>query len=103
MAQQLILTNCKTNDATGSSELKALWSDPNYKKGQNSAYYIRVLENPKCRWSTWDAVKRGYKPREDLHETIQERAWSSPIWYIPDPSNVEVIPLGGTVRLRSST
>jgi hypothetical protein len=46
-----------------------------------SFYYVRVLENPSCRWSTWDAVKNGTKPREDLQPTIQERAWSSPIWY----------------------
>ena len=64
-----------------------------------SFYYARVLENPTCRWSTWDAISRGFKPREDLHETIQERAWTSPIWYIPAPSDVDVIPLGGTVRL----
>ncbi|MBT3593428.1 MAG: DUF3604 domain-containing protein [Hellea sp.] len=74
------LTNCKTNDATGSSELKALWSDPNYKKGQNSAYYIRVLENPKCRWSTWDAVRNGTPPNPNMQATLQDRAWSSAIW-----------------------
>ena len=66
-----------------------------------SFYYVRVLENPTCRWSTWDAISRGYQPREDLHETIQERAWTSPIWYIPNASDVDVIPLGGTIQLRN--
>jgi len=46
------LTTCKTNDETGAGELKALWNDPDYQAGQKTAYYLRVLENPKCRWST---------------------------------------------------
>lgn len=97
------INDCSISQNVGSSELKTHWIDPDFDSSNKAFYYVRVLENPTCRWSTWDAVKRGFKPREDLHETIQERAWSSPIWYIPDPSNVEVIPLGGTVRLRSST
>ena len=97
------INDCSISQGVGSSELKTHWKDPDFDSSNKAFYYVRVLENPTCRWSTWDAVKRGFKPREDLHETIQERAWSSPIWYIPDPSNVEVIPLGGTVRLRSST
>ena len=97
------INDCSFSKNVGSSELKTHWIDPEFDSSNKAFYYVRVLENPTCRWSTWDAVKRGFKPREDLHETIQERAWSSPIWYIPDPSNVEVIPLGGTVRLRSST
>ncbi|MBA4724125.1 MAG: DUF3604 domain-containing protein, partial [SAR86 cluster bacterium] len=97
------INDCSFSKNLGSSELKTHWIDPEFDSSNKAFYYVRVLENPTCRWSTWDAVKRGFKPREDLHETIQERAWSSPIWYIPDPSNVEVIPLGGTVRLRSST
>ena len=97
------INDCSISQGVGSSELKTHWKDPDFDSSNKAFYYVRVLENPTCRWSTWDAVKRGFKPREDLHETIQERAWSSPIWYIPDPSNVEVIPLGGTVRLRSRT
>jgi hypothetical protein len=42
-----------------------------------------VLENPTCRWSTWDALRAGTTPRQDFPATIQERAWSSPIWYTP--------------------
>ena len=96
------ITDCSISQNVGSSELKTLWRDPEFKSSDKSFYYVRVLENPTCRWSTWDAIKRGFKPREDLHDTIQERAWSSPIWYIPDPSDVVVVPLGGTVPIRNS-
>ena len=50
-------------------------------------YYVRVLENPVCRWSTWDAIRAGETPRSDLSATIQERAWSSPIWYSASSKN----------------
>ena len=56
-------------------------------------YYVRVLENPTCRWSTWDAIKAGEEPRSDLHKTIQERAWSSPIWYVPVPQDIDIFAL----------
>ena len=62
--------------------------DPDFNPDHKAFYYVRVLENPTCRWSTWDALKSGEKPREDLPSTIQERAWSSPIWYIPDNEGI---------------
>ena len=95
------INDCSISKNIGSSELKAKWTDPEFDSTNKSFYYVRVLENPTCRWSTWDALKRGFKPREDLHKTIQERAWSSPIWYIPEETDVEVIPLGGTIQLRN--
>ena len=95
------INDCSITTNIGASELKTIWKDPEFSAEDKSFYYVRVLENPTCRWSTWDAIKSGYKPREDLHETIQERAWTSPIWYIPVDSNVEVIPLGGTIQLRN--
>ena len=95
------INDCSITSNVGSSELKTVWKDPEFKVNDKAFYYVRVLENPTCRWSTWDAIKSGFKPREDLHGTIQERAWSSPIWYIPKQSEVEVIPLGGTIQLRN--
>lgn len=77
------LRNCATT-GSGVSELKALWRDPDFNASQEAFYYVRVLENPSCRWSTWDAIRAGEEPRSDLPKTIQERAWSSPIWYRPD-------------------
>ncbi len=96
------ISDCSISQNIGSSELKTTWNDPDFDPNVKAFYYVRVLENPTCRWSTWDAIKRGFEPREDLHETIQERAWSSPIWYVPKQSDVEVIPLGGTISLRNS-
>jgi hypothetical protein len=95
------INDCSISTNVGSSELKTVWKDPEFAPDDKTFYYVRVLENPTCRWSTWDAIKAGYKPREGLHETIQERAWSSPIWYIPEKSDVEVVPLGGTIQLRN--
>ena len=77
------LRDCSITAGTGAGELKALWRDPDFDPHQEAFYYVRVLENPSCRWSTWDAIRAGEEPRSDLPKTIQERAWASPIWYRP--------------------
>ena len=74
------INDCSTTPNVGASELKTFWKDPEFNSNINAFYYVRVLENPSCRWSTWDAVRNGEKPRSDIEVTIQERAWSSPIW-----------------------
>ena len=78
------LTDCSITAGVGASELKTTWTDPDFDPGQRAFYYARLLENPTCRWSTWDAVRAGVAPRSDLKSTLQERAWSSPIWFIPE-------------------
>ncbi len=78
------LENCEISKNVGSNELKTIWKDPEFDSTIKAFYYVRVLENPTCRWSTWDALKSGNKPRSDIPSTIQERAWSSPIWYLPN-------------------
>ena len=78
------LSDCSISSNLGASELKTYWKDPDFNPTQKAFYYVRVLENPTCRWSTWDAIRNGVEPRPDLHKTLQERAWSSPIWYTPE-------------------
>ena len=67
---------------SGAAELKALWVDPDYDSKMPAAYYVRVLEAPKCRWSTWDAVRNGTPPNPDMNAVDQDRAWSSAIWVV---------------------
>ena len=83
------ISDCSISANVGASELKTLWQDPDYDRSENALYYVRVLENPVCRWSTWDALRAGVPPREDLAATIQERAWSSPIWLSPVAEQVD--------------
>lgn len=87
------ITDCSISNDVGAGELKAIWTDPEFDPTIKAFYYVRVLENPTCRWSTWDALKAGVAPRPDLHKTIQERAWSSPIWYVPESDDLDIIPL----------
>jgi hypothetical protein len=77
------LATCKITDDSGDDEIKTLWTDPEWDASHRAFYYVRVLENPTCRWSTWDAIRTGVEPRKNVSATIQERAWSSPIWYEP--------------------
>jgi hypothetical protein len=75
------LKTCNFSLDSGASELKTLWQDPNYDPEQSAFYYIRALMNPTCRWSTFDAIRLNQPPSPHVPSTIQERAWSSPIWY----------------------
>ena len=76
------ISDCSINPETGAAQLSTLWHDPEFNAQQRAFYYARVLENPTCRWSTWDANRAGVAPRPDLATTLQERAWSSPIHYL---------------------
>lgn len=73
-----------TNDI-GDAELVAVWTDPDFDPGLRAFYYVRVLQIPTPRHSLFDAIALGIDPAETKHPTtIQERAYSSPIWYTPD-------------------
>ncbi len=69
----------------GSAELSVVWTDPTFEASQRSFYYVRVLQVPTARHSTLDMLALGQNPetQKKYPVTIQERAYSSPIWYTP--------------------
>jgi len=72
-------------NSIGTAELSTVWVDPDFDPDERAFYYVRVLEIPTPRWSTYDAVALGLDPEQatDRPTGIQERAFSSPIWYTP--------------------
>jgi hypothetical protein len=67
----------------GSAELMGAWTDPEFDPSKPALYYLRVLEIPTPRWTTYDATRNNLALLPDVPATIQERAWTSPIWYDP--------------------
>ncbi len=84
-------------NTVGSTELKTVWTDPEFDASLHAFYYARVLEIPTPRWTLIQAVKAGLTPPDVVPLTGQERAWSSPIWYTPSAEARKNAPAGMTV------
>ena len=67
----------------GNTTLAAVWTDPDFDPDQHAFYYVRVLEIPTPRWTTFDAAFYNIKRPDNVPATIQDRAYTSPIWYTP--------------------
>jgi hypothetical protein len=76
-------TKATYTNSIGAAQLRAVWSDPEFDPARHAFYYVRVIEIPTPRWSTRDAVALGKEIPAGLPISIQERAWTSPIWYTP--------------------
>jgi hypothetical protein len=70
-------------NSIGAAELATAWTDPDFEPSVRAFYYARVIEIPTPRWSTRDAARLGIPIPKGLPVSIQERAWTSPIWYAP--------------------
>ena len=74
------------SNSIGAPVLSAVWQDPDFDPAKPTVYYARVLEIPTPRWSTLLALKNHLPIPEKAPATIQERAWTSPIWFTPPKS-----------------
>ncbi len=77
------VTTATYTNTIGFESHAAVWTDPTFDPDLPSFYYVRVVEIPTPRWTTYDAVRYGLELPTDVPAVIQERAYSSPIWYTP--------------------
>jgi hypothetical protein len=88
VASTVDLKTATYKNTIGATQLATVWRDPQFDPKVPAVYYLRVLEIPTPRWSTIVAVKRGTPLPDGVPATIQERGWSSPIWYTPAASSM---------------
>ena len=91
-AASVDLATCEPQ-GRGADALCTVWTDPDFAPGRAAVYYARIVENPSCRWTTWQCLQLPEAERPALCDdprvpkTIQERAWTSPVWYTPSTVN----------------
>jgi hypothetical protein len=71
------------SNSIGDPLLFGYWKDPDFDAQQSAFYYVRVIEIPTPRWTTYDAKFFGVERPKDVPASIQDRAYTSPIWYTP--------------------
>jgi hypothetical protein len=71
------------SNTIGDPELLGVWTDPDFDASKPAFYYVRVLEIPTPRWVVYDAKRYGVELGDEVWKTLQERAYTSPIWYTP--------------------
>lgn len=76
--------NATWTNTIGVPELIAVWTDPDFNPKQRAFYYGRVIEIPTPRWTAYDAKRFGVQPLPGTRMKLQERAYTSPIWYTPE-------------------
>ena len=83
MGNTVNVANASWSNSIGEPELMAIWQDPDFDPSESAFYYARVIEIPTPRWTAYEAERFGIKMDEKVPMTIQERAYTSPIWYTP--------------------
>ncbi|GAB3287517.1 DUF3604 domain-containing protein [Parahaliea aestuarii] len=78
------VANATYRNSVGAASLATVWTDPDFEPGQAAFYYVRVLEITKPRWNAYDAAYFDKTMPDKAPMTVQDRAYSSPIWYTPD-------------------
>ena len=77
------LPDASYKNTIGTSELSTTWRDPDFNQSERAVYYVRVLQIPTPRWTVYDAKFYGVNFPQTPPPVIEERAYSSPIWYTP--------------------
>ena len=77
------IENATYTNSIGSALLAAFWQDPDFDPEEHAFYYVRVLEIPTPRWTTYDAAFFDIERPDNVPATLQDRAYTSPIWYTP--------------------
>lgn len=96
------IKNASYTNTVGAVELKKVWRDPDFDPSLHAFYYVRVLQIPTPRWSTYDAKKLGVAPPSRVSPIVQERAWGSPIWYTPSPAQARGNKPGMRLAMRAA-
>ncbi len=97
IASTVDLEKATYTNTVGAAELKGIWTDPDFDPALDAFYYVRAIAIPVPRWTTIAAIAQGVPRPDVVPATVQDRAWSSPIWYTPPADARKQAPAGATV------